>query len=190
MRIGKLEIAPALYDFVAVEALPGTGVHIDEFWSAFEAIVADLGPRNAALLARREELQAQIDEWHRAARADDRGLDPETYADFLRDIGYLRYMDGTVTANTANVDPEIAEIAGPQLVVPLDNARYALNAANARWGSLYDALYGTDAIDEAEGCAQGTGYNPIRGDKVVAAGRGFLDRHFALDSSAHPWVTD
>ena len=190
MRIGKLEIAQALYDFVAVEALPGTGVHIDEFWSAFEAIVADLGPRNAALLARREELQAQIDEWHRAARADDRGLDPETYADFLRDIGYLRYMDGTVTANTANVDPEIAEIAGPQLVVPLDNARYTLNAANTRWASLYDALYGTDAIDEAEGCAHGTGYNPVRGDKVVEAGRGFLDRHFTLDSSAHAWVTD
>ena len=190
MRIGKLEIAQALYDFVAVEALPGTGVHIDEFWSAFEAVVVDLGPRNAALLARRDELQAQIDDWHRAARADGRGHDPETYADFLRDIDYLRYMDGSVTANTANVDPEIAEIAGPQLVVPLDNARYALNAANARWGSLYDALYGTDAIDEAEGCAQGTGYNPIRGDKVVAAGRGFLDRHFALDSSAHAWVTD
>ena len=190
MRSGSLEIAQQLYDFVAVEALPGAGVQIDEFWSAFEAIAADLGPRNRSLLARRDELQARIDDWHRSARADGREHDPEAYADFLRSIGYLRYMDGTVTATTANVDPEIAEMAGPQLVVPLDNARYALNAANARWGSLYDALYGTDAVDEADGCVPGASYNPIRGDKVVAAGRGFLDRHFALDSAAHAWVTD
>ena len=190
MRSGSLEIAQQLYDFLAVEALPGTGVQIDEFWSAFEAIAADLGPRNRSLLARRDELQARIDDWHLSARADGREHDPEAYADFLRSLGYLRYMDGTVTATTANVDPEIAEVAGPQLVVPLDNARYALNAANARWGSLYDALYGTDAVDEADGCVPGASYNPIRGDKVVAAGRGFLDRHFALDSAAHAWVTD
>ena len=190
MRSGSLEIAQQLYDFLAVEALPRTGVQIDEFWSAFEAIAADLGPRNRSLLARRDELQARIDDWHLSARADGREHDPEAYADFLRSLGYLRYMDGTVTATTANVDPEIAEVAGPQLVVPLDNARYALNAANARWGSLYDALYGTDAVDEADGCVPGASYNPIRGDKVVAAGRGFLDRHFALDSAAHAWVTD
>ena len=189
MPAGSLEIAPPLYEFVAVEALPGTGVQIEEFWGALESILAEFGPRNAALMARRDELQAQIDDWHRAARADGRGHDGEAYADFLRDIGYLRYMDGTVTATTANVDPEIAEVAGPQLVVPLDNARYALNAANARWGSLYDALYGTDVISEADGCGRGGAYNPVRGDRVIAAGREFLDTHFALDSASHGWVT-
>ena len=189
MRAGSLEIDPLLYEFVAVEALPGTGVQIDEFWSALESILADLGPRNAALTARRDELQAQIDDWHRATRADGRGRDGEAYANFLRDIGYLRYMDGAVATTTANVDPEIAEVAGPQLVVPVDNARYALNAANARWGSLYDALYGTDVLSEADGCSRGDAFNPVRGDKVVAAGREFLDTHFALDSASHAWAT-
>ena len=135
MRTGSLEIAPPLHEFIAVEALPGTGVQIDEFWSALESILTDLGPRNAALLVHRDELQAQIDDWHRAARADGRGHDGDAYANFLRDIGYLRYMDSAVTATTTNVDPEIAEVAGPQLVVPVDNARYALNAANARWAA-------------------------------------------------------
>ena len=195
MRAGSLEISPPLYEFIAVEALPGTGVQIDEFWGALESIFADLGPRNAALLARRDELQAQIDDWHRAARSDARGHDAEAYANFLRDIGYLRYMDGAVAATTANVDPEIAEVAGPQLVVPVDSARYALNAANARWGSLYDALYGTDMLGEADGCSRGDAYNPIRGDRVVAAGREFLDTHFTLDSAGHAcatgyWVQD
>ena len=189
MRAGSLEIAPPLYEFIAVEALPGTGVQIDEFWSALQSILTDLGPRNAALLARRNELQDQIDDWHRASRAEGRGHDPEAYANFLRDIGYLRYMDGTVTVMTANVDPEIADVAGPQLVVPLDNARYALNAANARWGSLYDSLYGTDVISESDGCSRGGSYNPIRGDRVVAAGREFLDTHFTLDSASHGWAT-
>ena len=189
MQAGSLDIAPALYEFIAVEALPGTGVQIEEFWGALESILTDLGPRNAALMARRDELQAQIDDWHRATRADGRGNDAEAYANFLRDIGYLRYLDGTVTATTANVDPEIAEVAGPQLVVPVDNARYALNAANARWGSLYDALYGTDVISEADGCSRGDAYNPVRGDRVIAAGREFLDTHFTLDSASHAWVT-
>ena len=189
MRAGSLDIAPALYEFIAVEALPGTGVQIDEFWSALQSILTDLGPRNAALLSRRDELQSQIDDWHRAARAEGRENDGEAYADFLRDIGYLRYMDSSVTATTANVDPEIAEVAGPQLVVPLDNARYALNAANARWGSLYDALYGTDVLSESDGCSRGNSYNPIRGDRVVGAGREFLDTHFALDSASHTWAT-
>ena len=189
MRAGSLDIAPALYEFIAVEALPGTGVQIEEFWGALESVLTDLGPRNAALMARRDELQAQIDDWHRAARADGRGHDAEAYANFLRDIGYLRYVDGSVTATTANVDPEIAEVAGPQLVVPLDNARYALNAANARWGSLYDALYGTDVISEADGCSRGNTYNPVRGDRVIAAGREFLDTHFTLDSASHAWAT-
>ncbi len=189
MRAGSLEIAPPLYEFIAVEALPGTGVQIDEFWSALQSILTDLGPRNAALLSRRDELQSQIDDWHRAARAEGRDSDGEAYANFLRDIGYLRYMDGSVTATTANVDAEIAEVAGPQLVVPLDNARYALNAANARWGSLYDALYGTDVLSESDGCGRGDSYNPIRGDRVVSAGREFLDTHFALDSASHTWAT-
>ena len=189
MRTGSLEIAPPLHEFIAVEALPGTGVQIDEFWSALESILTDLGPRNAALMARRDELQAQIDDWHRAARADGRGHDGDVYANFLRDIGYLRYMDSAVTATTTNVDPEIAEVAGPQLVVPVDNARYALNAANARWGSLYDALYGTDVLSEADGCGRGDGYNPVRGDRVIAAGREFLDTHFTLDSASHGWAT-
>ena len=188
MRAGSLDIAPELYEFIAVEALPGTGVQIEEFWGALESILTDLGPRNAALMARRDEFQAQIDDWHRAARADGRGHDVEAYANFLRDIGYLRYLDGTVTATTANVDPEIAEVAGPQLVVPVDNARYALNAANARWGSLYDALYGTDVISEADGCSRGDAYNPVRGDRVIAAGREFLDTHFTLDSASHAWA--
>ena len=189
MRAGSLDIAPPLYEFIAIEALPGTGVQIEEFWGALESILTDLGPRNAALMARRDALQAQIDDWHRASRAGGRAHDGEAYANFLRDIGYLRYLDGTVTATTANVDPEIAEVAGPQLVVPVDNARYALNAANARWGSLYDALYGTDVISEADGCSRGGSYNPIRGDRVIAAGREFLDTHFTLDSASHAWAT-
>ena len=189
MRAGLLDIAPPLYEFIAVEALPGTGVQIEEFWGALESILTDFGPRNAALMTRRDELQAQIDDWHRASRADGHGHDGEAYANFLRDIGYLRYMDSTVTAATANVDPEIAEVAGPQLVVPVDNARYALNAANARWGSLYDAFYGTDVISEADGCSRGNSYNPIRGDRVIAAGREFLDTHFTLDSASHAWAT-
>ena len=190
MHIGRLEIDQPLYDFVADEALFGTGIEAGEFWEAFESIVAELGPRNAALLARRDDLQAQIDDWHRAGRAEGRDHDPEAYADFLRSIGYLRPDDGPFAAATSNVDPEIATVAGPQLVVPLDNARYALNAANARWGSLYDALYGTDVLSEADGCGRGGGYNPIRGDRVVAEGRAFLDRHFALDSASHAWITE
>ena len=189
MRAGSLDIAPALYEFIATEALPGTGMHLDEFWGALESILSDLGPRNAALLARRDELQTRIDDWHRGARERGEGHDPSAYADFLRDIGYVRYMDAAVTATTANVDPEIAQVAGSQLVVPLDNARYALNAANARWGSVYDALYGTDVISESDGCSRDGAYNPVRGDRVVAAGREFLDTHFAVDTSSHAWAT-
>ncbi len=189
MQIGKLDIAPQLHEFIVEEAVAQTGVDADEFWAALESILVDLGPRNAALLARRNELQAQIDDWHRAARADGRAHDPEAYSAFLYDIGYLRKYDDSVTVITTNVDPEIAEVAGPQLVVPVDNARYALNAANARWGSLYDAFYGTDVLPETDGCAPGSTYNPIRGDHVIAAGREFLDAHFALDMASHATVT-
>ena len=150
-----------------------------------EGIVADLGPRNSENLAHRDELQAKIDEWHRAHRDS---FDAEAYTNFLRTIGYLNYMADDVSVATGNVDPEIASIAGPQLVVPLDNSRYALNAANARWGSFYDALYGTDAIDEGAGCTRGKKYNPIRGDQVIERVRDFLDHHFTLDQASHHWI--
>ncbi len=186
MKIGKLDVADVLYNFVNDQVVPGTEVSADDFWASLEAIVSDLGPRNEALLARRDELQNQIDQWHR----DQSGAhDPTAYADFLREIGYLDYQTEPTEIVTSNVDPEITSIAGPQLVVPLDNARYALNAANARWGSLYDALYGTDAIDQGDGCRPTKRYNPIRGQRVVAWGRDFLDRHFSLDKASHSWST-
>ena len=188
MRIGRLDIAQTLHDFVADEAVEGAGISAEGFWRAFEAIVADLGPRNAELLARRDRLQNQIDDWHRAERAGG-GHDPQAYAAFLRDIGYLEDQPAEAVIDTRGVDPEMAEVAGPQLVVPLDNARYALNAANARWNSLYDALYGSNAVSEGEGSGPGPGYNPIRGDRVIEAGRAFLDRHFALDAASHAWAT-
>ncbi len=184
MKIGKLEVADVLYSFVSDEVLPGTEVSADDFWASLENIVAELGPRNAALLARRDELQEQIDQWHRD-HADNH--DGAEYADFLRSIDYLDYQTEPTEVVTTNVDIEITSVPGPQLVVPLDNARYALNAANARWGSLYDALYGTDAIAHADGCSPGSRYNPIRGRRVVDWGRDFLDRHFSLDKASHHW---
>ncbi len=187
MQFGELEIEQALADFVAAELLPGTGIEPDGFWAGFERIVADLAPRNRELLARRDELQELIDDWHVAHRGE--AHDASAYADFLRGIGYLSYMSEEVEMATKNVDREIAEVAGPQLVVPLDNSRYALNAANARWGSFYDALYGTNVLDDAGGCAKGSEYNPIRGDRVVHTVRDFLDRHFSLNQSSHHSVT-
>jgi len=179
---GKLAISDSLVDFVADALLPGTGVTPDHFWSQLEAIVTDLKPRNDANLARRDELQALIDEWHVANRD---GFEHGEYVDFLRDIGYLKFFSGDVEVATDGVDPEIASIAGPQLVVPLDNSRYALNAANARWGSFYDALYGTDAIDQTGDAAPGKEFNHVRGDLVVARVRAFLDEHFALAGGSH-----
>ena len=152
IELAGLSVARELKDFIATEALPGTGVDEAAFWRSFADIVHDLAPKNRALLARREALQDQIDQWHRDNGAPS---DLEAYKNFLREIGYLLPEGPAFQVATENVDPEIATVAGPQLVVPVMNARYALNAANARWGSLYDALYGTDAIPDADGAEKG-----------------------------------
>jgi malate synthase len=180
---GGLQVAKPLYDLVKDEIVPGTGIDPDGFWGSFAAIVAELGPRNAALLARRDALQAQIDTWHRTRRGE--SIDPGTYRAFLADIGYLVPEGPDFSVTTANVDPEIARIAGPQLVVPVSNARYALNAANARWGSLYDALYGTDVIADEGVLARGQGYNPERGAEVVTRAAAVLDQVAPLTRGSH-----
>ncbi len=167
-----LSIDQDLHDFILDEALPGTGVDPDGFFEGLSALIHDFAPKNRALLERRDALQDQIDRWYRDQGAP---ADPATHEAFLRDIGYLLPEGGPFTIATGNVDAEIATVAGPQLVVPVMNARYALNAANARWGSLYDALYGTDAISEDGGAGKGTGYNPVRGARVIAWARQFLN---------------
>lgn len=167
---------------------PGSGVDAGHFWQSLQSIVAEFGPRNKALLQKRDALQTQIDDWH-VAHAD-KQHDPQAYKAFLQSIGYLVSAPHAVKIDTDNVDAEIARIAGPQLVVPLDNARYVLNAANARWGSLYDALYGTNAIAEDNGCEIADKYNPIRGDRIIDFARDFLDRHFALDKGSHRQATE
>jgi len=182
VKVDHIEVDKVLYDFVAREALPGTGIDGDAFWSGFAGLVRRLSPRNADLLAKRDRLQSSIDAWHREHPGAQ--FDAPAYKAFLIDIGYLVSEPAAFAVSTANVDPEIARIAGPQLVVPVSNARYALNAANARWGSLYDALYGTDAIPH--GAADtGGGYNPQRGGKVIEFGRSFLDASFPLTEGAH-----
>jgi malate synthase len=180
---GNLRVARVLYDFVNNEALPGTDVDPDSFWAGVDKVVTDLGPRNQELLARRDELQAQIDKWHRHRVIEP--IDLEAYQQFLHDIGYLLPEPPDFTITTANVDPEITTTAGPQLVVPILNARFALNAANARWGSLYDALYGTDVIPETDGAEKGTSYNKVRGDKVIAYARKFLDDSVPLADGSY-----
>ena len=177
---GKLAIAKELYDFIENEALPGSGLDSDSYWKGFEQVVVDLSPKNKALLAKRDELQAKIDEWHR-----NNTFKLEAYKAFLTEIGYLLPEVEDFQITTENVDEEIALIAGPQLVVPVRNARYSLNAANARWGSLYDALYGFDVIPETDGAEKTKAYNPVRGEKVVAFAKNFLNEIFPLAQGSH-----
>ncbi|MDF3313677.1 malate synthase G [Rhodococcus sp. T2V] len=186
VEVGGLQVAKVLYDFVNEEALPGTGIDVDGFWSGAVKVIEDLAPKNRALLATRDELQAQIDRWHR----DHTGTpDPAEYRQFLTSIGYLVPAPAPFTISTANVDAEITSTAGPQLVVPVLNARFALNASNARWGSLYDALYGTNAIPEDGGAEPGTSYNTVRGDRVIAWARTFLDTAAPLTQGSHADAT-
>ena len=182
----RLQVAQPLHDFIENELLPATGVDSDRFWRGFDALVADLAPRNLALLAERDRLQLEMDAWHQANPGPVAAGKPmKAYRQFLSKIGYLVPEPRNAQATTENVDVELAKLAGPQLVVPILNARYALNAANARWGSLYDALYGTDAISEADGCEKGTGYNPRRGAKVIDYCRHVLDRCAPLKKGSH-----
>lgn len=178
-----LQVATSLFRFVEDKVLPGTGVDSSAFWKGFDAIVADLAPRNIALLAERDRLQTELDTWHKANPGPIK--DMVAYRSFLEKIGYLVPQPAEVKATTTNVDDELATQAGPQLVVPILNARYALNAANARWGSLYDALYGTDAISEEGGAEKGKGYNPVRGAKVIAFARQVLDDTAPLATGSH-----
>ncbi len=187
IKLGGLAIARPLFELVKNDISPSTGVDNEKFWSSFEEIVRDFQPKNSELLARRDQLQKQIDEWHQ--KHCDEKHDAKAYKKFLQDIGYLVDEPDDFKITTTNVDTEIAEVAGPQLVVPLDNARYVLNATNARWGSLYDAFYATNAISEADGCKKIKKYNPIRGERVIEIAREFLDRHFALERNTHKHVT-
>jgi malate synthase len=180
--VEALGIDKTLYDFVNLEAMPGTGVQEQPFWRGFAALVEALAPLNAALLRQRDQLQSKIDAWHQQNPGP--AFDHSRYKQYLLEIGYLVPEEAPFSVDTAHVDPEIARIAGPQLVVPVNNARYALNAANARWGSLYDALYGTDVIPE-EGAARIGRYNPRRGARVITFARNFLDEHFALAEGSH-----
>ncbi|GLB59502.1 malate synthase G [Cytobacillus sp. NCCP-133] len=181
VQSGKLKVASELYEFINSEALPESGVNQENFWSGLEALLNDLTPKNKALLKKRDEIQQQINAWHR----EHQEFDFTSYKAFLEKIGYLEPKAEDFNITTENVDDEVAVQAGPQLVVPVNNGRYAINAANARWGSLYDALYGTDAISEENGAQRGGGYNPVRGEKVISFAREFLDNTVPLTNGSH-----
>lgn len=185
VEVGGLKVASVLYDFIEAEVLPGSGVERDQFWQGFNQLVHSFAPKNRELLEKRDEIQSKIDAWHKTHS------NPEfkEYEQFLREIGYLEPDVEPFKVTTENVDDEITSQAGPQLVVPVNNARYALNATNARWGSLYDALYGTNAIDAEGGAEQGQSYNPIRGAKVIAFAKQFLDNTVPLTDGSHVEVT-
>ncbi|MPM45668.1 Malate synthase G [bioreactor metagenome] len=187
IAVHGLQVAPELHSFVEQQVLPGTGVDSAAFWKGFDALVNDLAPKNAALLLERDRLQTELDTWHKANPGPISNM--AAYKDFLTKIGYMVEPPKDARATTTNVDDELAKIAGPQLVVPILNARYALNAANARWGSLYDALYGTDAISEEGGAEKGKGYNPVRGAKVIEFARNFLDQATPLAKGSHKDAT-
>jgi malate synthase len=181
VKVADLEVASELYEFINSEALPGSQVEQEAFWAGFGKIITNLTPKNKELLARRDELQREINTWHR----ENKEFDFNRYKAFLEKIGYLLPEPEDFNITTEGADDEIARKAGPQLVVPVDNARYAINAANARWGSLYDALYGTDVIsDEGDAKAKGR-YNPVRGEKVIAFAREFLDQSVPLQVGSH-----
>ena len=180
---GSLSVSIKLDEFLTSEVLPDLNITSDHFWQSLEAIVQEFGPRNRELLGLRETIQQKIDDWHLSNKGQTH--DFESYKSFLKEIGYLIEDKGEFTIETQNVDPEIATIAGPQLVVPVMNARFALNAANARWGSLYDALYGTDMISEDDGATRAGAYNPVRGNKVIAFAKNFLDEHFPLTQGSY-----
>ena len=183
IKVGGLQVDRDLYDFINNEALPGTGVAAESFWSGFDNVIHDLSPWNRKLLATRNELQEKIDAWYLGRRGQ--ALSLAAYKAFLQEIGYLVPEGSEFTVSPANMDPEISTISGPQLVVPATNARYALNAANARWGSLYDALYGTDVISEEDGAERNEAYNKVRGEKVIHFAREFLDVSMPLTSGSH-----
>ncbi len=183
----RLQVAEVLHQFIEQEALPGTGISSEAFWAGFDKLVHDLAPKNRALLAERDRLQVELDKWHTANPGPI--TDMPAYKSFLSSIGYLKEAPANVKVNTTNVDTEITEQGGPQLVVPIMNARYALNAVNARWGSLYDALYGTNAIPDTDGAQRGGGYNAVRGAKVIAFGRQFLNDTIPLAQGSHDQAT-
>ncbi|MCF8587738.1 malate synthase G [Gordonia liuliyuniae] len=181
VTVNGLQVAEVLYDFVNNKALPGTGVDPDKFWAGAADVINDLAPRNRELLAVRDDFQSKLDAWHR----DHKDADFAEYKAYLTEIGYLVPEPADFEITTTNVDDEITSVPGPQLVVPILNARFALNASNARWGSLYDALYGTDAISEADGAEKGSSYNKVRGDKVIAFAKAFLDKAVPLEQGSH-----
>jgi Malate synthase len=183
ITIGGLEVDETLFDFVTTSLLSGSNRDEADFWVNLESLLKEFSPRMEHLLRVRDDYQSQIDDWHVRRRGNPH--DHEAYTSFLTEIGYVQERPTSVQVDTKNVDPEIASIPGPQLVVPVDNARYAINAANARWGSLYDALYGTDVISEDDGAEKAGAYNPVRGAKVIAYGRSLLDQHFPLNGISH-----